>query len=351
MNKLKNLLLVLASFAVSFLCVEGILRILEPPPAEPINYVVPGESTYSVPIPNAKRIMLGRQVSINELGYRGTIYQPARNSGALRIQIFGDSHTFGTGAPDDQTYPAVMERKLNNHRDQRYEVLNFGVGGHDFGSIAKHIEINVPKYNPDLVIFTFHAGDIISTDIIINLKTEKNIPLFERLRGQITSQSYFARLIVTYGASMARSLFGKQPPGTTVGEMNEIVDNGPHWRNFKTTMFQLNDELQNRCTRLIAVLFPSMIDFETTPAIELHKHLGSWLVENGIPTLDLLKTYQASNRNASELWATFLDHHPNEEGYTIAGEAVAEFVVSVMKSQAFPTDKCTKDSAGLILHH
>jgi lysophospholipase L1-like esterase len=286
---------------------------------------------YSIPIPGAEGIKAGRPVSVNQLGYRGNPYGSHRSPKTFRIQVFGDSHTFGIGAPDDQTYPAVMERALNNGQQTRYEVLNFGVPGHDFGSIVKHMKIGVPKYHPDLAVLTFHAGDIISTDIIINNRRTKNTPAMVRLKQTVTSKSYLARFIVIYGMPAVRTLLGIQPPGEAMGETTEIERNGPQWQNFETVILRLKDELHGQCTELAVVLFPPMIDFETTPAIRLHSLIRSWLIENRIAVLDLLPTFQNSKRKATALRATLLDAHPNEEGYGLAGQAVAQFVDSVTK--------------------
>ncbi len=181
-GELKNLLLFLASTLIALLCAEGILRLFEPQNEGVLtHFVETGDGGYMVPVPNATGQIYGRPVSINEYGYRGSSYPPARGGDAFRIQVFGDSHTFGSGAPDDQSYPAVMEKMLNKQQE-RYEVLNFGVSSYDFGTIARYMSTKVPEYSPDLAIMTFHAGDIVRTDVIIDLRDSQNVPPLVRLR-------------------------------------------------------------------------------------------------------------------------------------------------------------------------
>ena len=79
-----------------------------------------------------------------------------------RILIFGDSHTFSMGADDNSSYPARVEQKLNAKTD-RYETLNFGVLGHDLRQILLHINENAFRYDPDVIIITFHSGDILES--------------------------------------------------------------------------------------------------------------------------------------------------------------------------------------------
>lgn len=341
---MKNFVLFLIATVFALLCAEGLLRILQPPKAKAINYRVDTVAgSYSLPIPGAERVILGRPVSINKLGYRGHPYPPERTDGTFRIQVFGDSFTFGSGASNDQSYPAIMEQTLNRQRDG-YEVLNFGVGGHDFGEIANHMSSNVPKYDPDLVIVTFHAGDIISTDIIIEGRAVENKPLLVRIQYKLMSSSYFAQLLITYGHEGFRSVLGKQLSGETIQETKEIESDGPRWKIFRTEILRLKSDLLDQCTGLVVVLFPSMIDFERTQAIELHALLSSWLLSNDISFIDLLPAYQNSGRKASKLWATLLDHHPNEEGYAIAGEAVAEFVGPISQAKTLGTSEVCQNN-------
>lgn len=330
MKALKNIVLAVTAINLALLCVEGLLRVSEPENQGAITHLAETKAgRYAVPIPGAIGIQAGRPVSVNGLGYRGYPYGPSRNPNTFRIQVFGDSHTFGIGAPDGQTYPAVMELALNNGQQKRYEVLNFGVPGHDFGSIIRHMTTNVPRFHPDLAVLTFHVGDIISTDIIISNRITRNTPAAVRFKQAILSRSYLGRLVVLYGAPAVRAFLSRQPPGEAIGEVHEIERNGPQWQYFKTGTHRLNEELQGQCTQLVVVLFPPMLDFETTPAIELHSLIRSWLIENKIAVLDLLPTFQGSRRKATGLRATLLDSHPNEEGYALAGEAVAQFVRSV----------------------
>ena len=72
---------------------------------------------------------------------------------------------FGEGVDDDATYPAVVGKLLVD--EIQVQVLNFGVGGHDFQQIVSYIRDSTSIYNPDYVILTLHAGDFISSDFFL----------------------------------------------------------------------------------------------------------------------------------------------------------------------------------------
>src|SRR5215470_5660402 len=53
------------------------------------------------------------RVRTNSLGLRGAEIPP-REAGELRILVLGDSITFGDYVDEDETYPAVLERRLRS---------------------------------------------------------------------------------------------------------------------------------------------------------------------------------------------------------------------------------------------
>ncbi len=331
MRLVKNITLLVIATAMALLLAEGGLRLAEPAQNGAFLQTVQTEiGPYTVLIPDARGTLAGRPVSVNHLGYRGRPDSPGRNPSTFRIQVFGDSHTFGVGARDNASYPAIMESRLNRRQDQ-YEILNFGVPGYDFSSIEKHIELNAPKYDPDLVIWTFHAGDIVESDIIVNKRTVRGMSWGLRFRNALISHSDVMQLIVLYGSPMLRAVFGNIS-GTTVSEIAEVKGDGLRWQAFEAAVLHLQDELSRRCSRLAVVLFPSMIDFQRTPDAQLYSLVESWLRANKVPVFNLLPAFRG--RKAPEFWATLLDHHPNEKAYAIAGDAVADYIEAAFPASA-----------------
>src|SRR3989338_5125678 len=61
----------------------------------------------------------------NSFGFRGKEFTREKRRGVYRIIAIGDSCTFGVGVSDDEhTYPALLEKKLNETiRSRRFEVI------------------------------------------------------------------------------------------------------------------------------------------------------------------------------------------------------------------------------------
>ncbi|MGH7231295.1 MAG: arylesterase [Nitrospiraceae bacterium] len=88
--------------------------------------------------------------------------QPGRSSEQLRddvpkIVAFGDSLTAGAGVPSDESYPAQLQRKLNE-AGYRYRVVNAGVSGDTTAGGVRRVDW-ILKSRPDIVIVELGAND------------------------------------------------------------------------------------------------------------------------------------------------------------------------------------------------
>jgi len=98
------------------------------------------------------------QVTINSQGFRGRDYTMAKPPGVIRIVTLGASSTFGYYDRDDETYPSLLEGRLNQKKDEsaRFEVVNLGIPHLTSGQIlALFLKEGLPLV-PDVV--TFYEG-------------------------------------------------------------------------------------------------------------------------------------------------------------------------------------------------
>jgi len=75
----------------------------------------------------------------------------------FRIIALGDSFTFGSLVNTRDTWPEKLEDLLNEHtgckQQQKFEVINLGVGGYDVAYIAQRYKARGQKYSPDLILW------------------------------------------------------------------------------------------------------------------------------------------------------------------------------------------------------
>ena len=93
-----------------------------------------------------------QRIKTNDEGFRFGIKDKFRKN----IMVLGDSVTFGIGVNNGETYPDCLENILGN----KYNVLNFGVGGWGFAEYYLTYKKYVRDVNPILIIMgVFPSND------------------------------------------------------------------------------------------------------------------------------------------------------------------------------------------------
>ncbi len=107
------------------------------------------------------------KASTNSLGTRGKDFSKDKKEGTYRILFLGDSMTFGWGVEDDQTYPALVEKYLNDSgvggKYSKVETINAGFAdGWSIDDYYVYYKEIGSKFKPDLVIVDFFPYNDIS---------------------------------------------------------------------------------------------------------------------------------------------------------------------------------------------
>lgn len=95
-------------------------------------------------------------VRINGQGFRADReYSEGPSPGTLRIVGLGDSFAFGQGVEVEESYLAILERRLGDA-----EVINLGVPGYGVDQQLLVLESRGLRYHPDLVLLGLHTPDV-----------------------------------------------------------------------------------------------------------------------------------------------------------------------------------------------
>lgn len=95
----------------------------------------------------------------NAQGLRNGPIEPRGRAGTLRILAVGDSCTFGSGAGQDETWPAQLESRLADRLARPVEVLNAGVPGFTSYQALRYLGLEGFALEPDAVVFTSGIND------------------------------------------------------------------------------------------------------------------------------------------------------------------------------------------------
>lgn len=105
-------------------------------------------------------------VEFNSKGFRDVAHTVQKPPGTRRIVILGDSMCEAAQVNLGQTFFKLLEKRLNQSDNDRWEVVNLGAG--DFGTAQEWIALNEYgfSYSPDIVICQiFPLNDICNNAI------------------------------------------------------------------------------------------------------------------------------------------------------------------------------------------
>lgn len=187
---LTNFVLLLSTIVLLFLLGELICRIWVPR----VVYEMHARTMYSDILkshPVLRRVLKpnhsGRivtnevdfRVNTNSKGLRDREFSYKTEQTIKRILVLGDSFTFGYGIADNETYPKLLENKLNQKFRGQFEVINAAVTGWGTPQERDYLKIEGVKYNPDLILVGFYINDVKDT-FSINSGVEDSISYWER---------------------------------------------------------------------------------------------------------------------------------------------------------------------------
>lgn len=106
-------------------------------------------------------VKLSEEIQINSHGFRDAEFSHEKPEGVYRIVVIGDSVTFGWLQGQDEIYPEILERRLNETAPagRRYEVFNLGVGGYNAAQELELLRSKGMAYHPDLVLVGYCSND------------------------------------------------------------------------------------------------------------------------------------------------------------------------------------------------
>lgn len=276
------------------------------------------------PTPGARKVIGGIEYKVNPQGFRDYEYTKAKGDGVLRIAVIGDSVTYGYTELED-TYPNIMERELRiYYKNEKVEVLNFGIEGTDSQHQLKLLRHRVIDYSPDIVVLGYCLNDIRFTNIDpVSLWWIEHVNFldFIAVKGMTFYKVVRARLGITTEDTYYNFILKLYDDRGRTSKLRSIL------KEFKA--------ISEASEILFAVaIFPFQQQFEKDSTFLPQETVLSICMEEGIECLDAfsaLKEY-----DSKELYLEGDPVHFSSFGNEVVARSIMDFLMSKGLLEQFP---------------
>lgn len=251
-----------------------------------------------------------REIAFNSLQERYT------------IAVIGDSITYGQGIPDEERFSNRLELELKNI-DDKFQVLNFGIGGSDFYHHVKTID-KVQKIKPDFILLQWYVNDFegpraigrpsarnLAPTMKLHMKYHQTSALYYVLNAGWHSIQRYLGLVGSYEEYMHHRFLDPNS--------SDSIDAMKTFKAFLRKAKQYNIPVG-------MVMFPVLRSYlgENYPFDYLHERIISVCTENEIPYVDLREDYKFYANDIRKLHVNQYDAHPNGLANEIAANKILE---------------------------
>ncbi len=264
------------------------------------------------------------EMHVNAQGFRGPLAREPKPEGALRIACVGDSHTFGWGVWEHETWPAHLARELRAaHPERDIEVLNCGVNNYDTVQEVLWLRQQVLPYEPDLVILQFYVNDAVVRGVpaLRPPAPDRLLIFFTPGRGgrmdALRARSRFLDLVSDAIYRRRGLRFYSAQRG------QRFEDDEPGWRLVRGALIEARDELAARGIPFVVALYPFLV--REGPGLTSRapfRKLMDFLDGAGIAYVDAEPAFLG--HDVDRLRISAHDYHGNGEANAIFARAVLE---------------------------
>ena len=258
----------------------------------------------------------------NSLRFRGPEIAP-RRSGIARVAVIGDSFTEGMGVKEEDAYPRVLARLL---QEERVEVLNCGRRGYDFPALFDLFE-DALRLEPDVVVYGMVLNDPDRSEVLDAFDKSLNDWIMERSRMVPEAPPELGFLDLRLAAFVRDRVRTYRMGRDTTRWYRDLYGdaNREGWRSTQGFLREMNRRVTERGGRFVIALWPLLVDLEGAyPFEDLEGAIARFCLTAGIAHHPLRPALRG--RRTESLWVHPVDHHPNEMAHRLAAEHLAPLV-------------------------
>ena len=219
--------------------------------------------------------------------------------------MVGDSFAYGQGVPEAARLGSRIRDGLSAD-GAHVDLLPLATPGLAFPDEAVLYDDVGEAYAPDVVVWVFVLNDLgmgaaapTNDFIVVRDPPPHGSALGWLARRAMVTRAVTAQTVEAYRGALT------SPTGV------EVLTYG---------LRRVVGDVRARGGRFVFVIFPLLHDLDAYPFADGHADLARVAAAEGAEVVDLLGTFQG--RDASSLWVSNDDHHPNAAGHAIAADAI-----------------------------
>lgn len=303
---MKSYIIVFLIVLVLILATEVVFRYIIPAPFAPLDMsfykelLIEDEELGYLHRPNSKK----EYITINSLGFRG----PEPVEGRDNIICVGDSHVFGFGVGNEETWPYKLQKALNDE----YNVINMSLLAYEHCREIVLLNRYLEELKPKIVIFGV---------TILDIRVDMPRPPYVK---KATAKRPYDIIYDSAFATYFRNLFPglRIKLGLSKGLHEQYY---AHWNDeelfgvYRENMEKEIAKLLESNIKVVFVVFPHyaevfLMQKQTRPTIEYFRSLKD------VEVIDLKPIFQEHYKTLSTLFLS--DGHPNKYAYELVAEEV-----------------------------
>lgn len=281
--------------------------------------------------PDSSEVFEGVVYRFNRNGVRGGPRTPRAQPGVFRILVTGDSVTMGHGVPEEETYAALLEQRLNlSAAAVRFEVINLGLSNNNLAATVERLKRLGLPLAPDLIVYGFTPNDIEGPAYRRTTLGPEGQAYHASFRRFAESPSHLLRAVWPRWVSLHSTIW--PPLGSYQHELLEnYFRNREARRSFDEALDEL-DQLGDGLGICVHVLIHTHLYYLNGlhPFQQIYDDVGGAAARRGLSVTPTLPYFEGLP--ASRLWVNALDPHPNAEAHAILARALYEGLLGLPPS-------------------
>lgn len=257
----------------------------------------------------------------NSHGFRDYEYGYNKDKGIFRIVVIGDSVAEGHGVEVPDTFPKVLEKKLNlfpGEGGEKVEIIVLAQSGYSTSQELFLLEQEAFKYAPDLILWSYVLNDPAH-------------PVYHNSNGELGRYYYKPRFhTVSYVYRKLFEIRERFSSSRCETEYHALIF-CVYWNQVVSDIgkiAQISAKFGVPTLFIIHPLFEEAGNFDAYSLAPVHAKLRAAASAAGLPVVDLLEAYKHYKPLDLTLPNT-QGHdplHPNEIGHRIAADYIATFL-------------------------